>query len=266
MREKNFKKYFSFFVLGLFLFFYGAGPALSYVMSSNDFRVQFDSVNFGGGYGNSSDYNLQDTLGEIGTGFSSGTDFGLGAGYQQMSLNYLALGVNADTVNLANISGLTGGTSSGSVTWTVTTDNTAGYTLSVKAVSTPALVCVSGGCAAGSDHLGDYAPVTPGTPDYNWAILSTTSSFGYTSEGSDIVSKFKNEDDDDYACGVPSEDAVDRCWYGFSTVNEAVAQSVASNHPVGATTTLKFQAEAGSSRLQSLGNYQAQIIVTAVPN
>mgnify|MGYP001604268538 FL=1 len=52
---------FSLLILGL------AWPALAYVASSTNYRLQADSLNFAGNLSTSSSYNLQDTGGELGT-------------------------------------------------------------------------------------------------------------------------------------------------------------------------------------------------------
>ena len=84
------------------------------------------------------------------------------------------------------IPGITGGTATGEATWTVITDNPAGYSLSVKASTSPAMK----GQAQG-DSFADYTPVNPAVPDYNWSVADSSAEFGFTPEGSDIVSKYK---------------------------------------------------------------------------
>ena len=54
-------------------------------MSSPHYSVQEESVNFGGGNSNSAGYGLQDTAGEIATGYSASASHTVHAGYQQSS-------------------------------------------------------------------------------------------------------------------------------------------------------------------------------------
>jgi hypothetical protein len=61
------------------------------VMSSGSFQIDSDSVNFGGGYGSSTNYQQESTFGEIASGDSSSTNFNLRAGYQQMLTSYLSM-------------------------------------------------------------------------------------------------------------------------------------------------------------------------------
>lgn len=57
--------------------------ALVYAMSSNNYSVETDSVNFSGGNSSSAAYNLESTIGEVGTGDINSASFKNAAGYQQ---------------------------------------------------------------------------------------------------------------------------------------------------------------------------------------
>ena len=146
------------------------------------------------------------------------------------------------------------GISSGSVAWTVTTDNSAGYTLSIKASSNPALV-------SGSDSFSDYAP-SGAVPDYTWTVAASASAFGFSPEGADIASRYLNSGS---ICGTGATDTADQCWDGFSTTNRTIAQSSAGNTPSGVATTVKLKAEIGTSKTQPTGSYAATLTVTATP-
>lgn len=61
----------------------GAERALGQAMSSTNYKVEIDSVNFGGTRSTSGSYGAEDTLGESATGISSSASYGLSAGYQQ---------------------------------------------------------------------------------------------------------------------------------------------------------------------------------------
>ena len=82
------------------------------VMTSSNFSIERDSINFGGGYASSTNYQQESTFGEIATGNSSSTNFSLEAGYQQMGESYISLSLIGD-VALGSRLGLAGGTATG---------------------------------------------------------------------------------------------------------------------------------------------------------
>lgn len=236
--------------------FFGLAVSLaqSYVASSSNYILQSDSVNFGGSYSTSTNYKLQDTLGEIGSGLYSSTTMIINGGYQAMSLDiYLAITSPSNPVMSAVINGVGGGASNGSSTWQVQTDNPAGYELSVKAGASPAMV-------AGANFFTDYVPSFSAS-DYAWNTPVSESRFGFSPEGNDITSSFL---DNSVSCGTGVLDTADACWTGFSTTNQVIAQSSSPNYPTGASTTIKFRAEVGSSKAQQSGSYSTNITVTAV--
>lgn len=227
--------------------------ALSQVMQGTSYKIENDSINFGGGYSSSSNYFMEDTLGESGTGYGTSTNYGVHAGYQQMSEDtYITISAESD-VGLSAIGGLVGGVATSSSTWLVTTNNPAGYTLSVKASTYPAL-------KSGTAFFTDYGPAGP-DPDLTFAVTSTSSAFGFSPEGADVIQRFK---DDGATCNTGSLNTVDKCWDGFSTTTKSVATRNSSNHPSGSTTTIKYRVETGASHIQESGDYSAIITVTAV--
>lgn len=233
--------------------------ASAYVMSSPNYRIQSDSLNVGGtDYATSPNYYLSDTLGEIATGIATSTSYNLYAGYRQLEESVIAISGGAAVTLLPNIGGISGGSAVGTTSLTVMTDSFSGYSLDIRADTSPAL-------RSASDSFSDYGPDLAGTPDYNWSISSDTSEFGFSPEGIDIVQKFL--DDAVGNCNEPGGyDTPDKCWYGLSTSEEAIAYSNSSNHPAGTETTIKFKAESGAAHLQEAGGYEATITVTAVTN
>lgn len=226
----------------------------AYVASSSNYVLQSDSVNFGGGYSTSSNYKIQDTLGEIGSGLYSSSTMILSGGYQAMTVDvYLALTSPENPTMSPAIDGIDGGTANGSAIWHISTDNSAGYELSIKADNTPAMT-------SGADSFADYVP-SFSTPDYAWNTPASESRFGFSPEGDDIASSFL---DNGVSCNVGALDTANACWVGFSTTNQVIARSTSGNYPTGASTTIKFRAEAGASKNQPQGSYSANIIVTAI--
>lgn len=227
--------------------------SVAQVMNSNNYSIQSDSVNFGGGLSSSNNFTLESTAGEIATGPSNSASYNLKAGYQQMHEVYLAMTAPAD-VNLApSMNGLIANASTGSTAVTVTTDSFAGYELYIKASSSPALV-------SGANSFPDYAPAGA-NPDFAFSVSSGTSAFGFTPEGSDVVQRFL---DNGSSCNTGATNTSDRCWDGLSTANELIASKASGNHPAGTSITIKFRAENGASNVQPAGTYQATTTLTLI--
>ena len=224
-------------------------------MVSPNYKIQSDVISFGGSKSNSTNFSLEDTAGEVATGRSASTNYKLNAGFWQTQVYYISISSASDVTLSPDINGLTGGVGDGTASWTVVTDNPAGYELYIKANSSPAMTDGSG------NSFGDYTPA--GTnPDYSWSVPATTSEFGFTPEGVDIVQKYR---DDGVNCNTGNLDTQDACWNGFSTSNELVAKRASSNHPSGTSTTVKFRAESGNQNIQVNSTYTATIIVTVLP-
>jgi len=232
-------------------------PVSAYVMSSTNYRVQFDSVNTGGALGTSSNYKIEDTLGEVGSGAATSTSYNLYAGYQQMDQEtFLILTIPDAVTLLPNIGGLTGGVATGISTTTVLTNNDAGYTLYVHASTSPAM-------QSGSNNILNY--VTSSNPvDYTWSVASNSSGFGFTPEGADIIDRYL---DNGSICNqTGGTDNLGKCWDYFSTTLKSISVSGVSNSVNPATTTIRLQAESGNQNVLPSGEYTATIIVTAVVN
>lgn len=233
-------------------FFAGSDVIWADLMQSATYKIQSDSLNFGGADSSSTTYKLSDTLGEVATGDSNSATYYMHAGYLQMGENYISISTPSD-LNMSSMGGLAGGSSEGSVSWTVTTDNTAGYSLSLASSTTPALKSTA-------DSFDDYVPAGA-DPDYDFTNGATTSSFGFSPEGTEVSARFK---DNGSQCNIGTSETTGKCWDGLSTTPKVIAGSTSSNQPSGATASIKFRAESGASHIQTSGDYTATITVTAV--
>lgn len=226
---------------------------------SSNYKIVTDSLNNAGGDSqvSSSGYKMKDTVGEMGTGESASSNYKLRAGYRQMD-NAFYISINTPTdVNLGTLSGFTGGTATGALTWAVITDNPAGYNLSVKAGTAPAL-------GTGTYNIADYTPVGgTTTPDYNWSIGSAASEFGFAPYNSNSqVSKFKNNGS---SCNNSSTITDLKCWFGFATSDTQVANRVSST--TGENTKINLQVQIDTANgYQEDGTYTATITATATAN
>ncbi len=222
-------------------------------MQSTTYKIQSDTVNVGGkDISTSPSYKLGDTAGELGTGDSNSANYNMHAGFWQMQESYIALSTPSDLA-LTPIGGILGEASEGTMSWTVTTDNVAGYSMSIQSVTSPAL-------KSGVDSFADYTPVGA-DPDYNFSINPTTSAFGFSPEGVDVNSRFR---DNGLACNVGAGETTAKCWDGLSTTAKDAFQRTSSNQPSGSTATVRFRAESGPSHIQPAGSYAAPITVTAI--
>lgn len=223
-------------------------------MTSSSYKIQSDSLNFGGSRSSSATFTTEDTTGEVATGESSSASFKLKAGYQQMQEVYLAVTAPADVTMSPSIGGITGGTANGSTSFTVTTDDPAGYRVSIKASSTPAL-------RTNTNTIADYTPAGS-DPDFNFSVAASDAEFGFTPEGSDVSQTFK---DNGSACNTGSSETADKCWAALSTTNQTIVQRTSPNQPSGTLTTLKFRVQSGSAHVQVAGNYVATTTITVLP-
>jgi len=223
------------------------------VMQSGSYRIQSDSINFGGGLSTSTNYGLESTAGEVGTGESDSATYSLKAGYQQMHEVYISLSGFAAVVLSPSIPGISGGFSNGSTTVTVVTDSASGYELLVSSSQAPAM-------QDGANTIADYVPGGI-VPDYTFTTDPADAHLGYTPEGADVVTYFRNSG---ATCGTGTSDDTLACWEGLSTTPRQVAVSQSANHPSGATTTLNFRVGVGGAVLQPPGTYTATTTITAL--
>lgn len=228
--------------------------SVAQVRTSSSYRLESDSVNFGGGLASSTNFSLESTAGEIATGPSDSTTYRLRAGYQQMQEVFLSMTDAAAVIMSPAIGGLTGGTANGSTSVSVLTDSPAGYQLSIQAEAAPAL-------RKGVDTIADYVALAAPAADINFNTAATNAHFGFSPEGSDVVLQFR---DNTTACGVGVLSTTLTCWEGLSTTNKLIAQG-GPNQPGGATTTINFRVGIGSSAPVIAGSYVATTTLTALP-
>lgn len=242
---------YAFFIIPILFW---AGIAYGESMSGAVYRLDSDSLNFAGDNSSSEFYTLDDTMGEISTGDTSSENYILSAGLQQTETSIMSISVTDTNMTLSpELGGLTGGYSDASTGVSIITDNIAGYALYIKSESSPSL-------QSAGDSLADYAP-SGAVPDYDYIVAFGASNFGFSPEGPDIDTRYK---DDGLDCGTGSLDSNDKCWDGLSSVQTLISGSGSRNNPLGATTTLKFRAGVGANRIQVAGFYYATTTITAI--
>jgi hypothetical protein len=166
---------------------------------------------------------------------------------------YISITTPSTITMSPNLDGITGGTSNGSTTVTVTTDSPSGYSLSIESANNPAM-------QNGAANIPDYNHGADA--DYSFLVNSSAASFGFSPSSVDVVQEFK---DNTSLCGVGSLDTPLACWAGLSTTALPISEGIGSNHPSGATTTIYFRVGVGSGAGVLSGIYTATTTLTALP-
>ena len=235
----------------------------AFVMSSDNYRIQSDSLNVGGVRQSSASYRSEDTIGEIATDGSVSATYKLKAGYQQMQEISLSISSPVDVTMSATIPGVTGNPGAprtGSATWQVITDNTAGFILKLKASAAPAMVL------DGTYHFNDYSPAGA-VPDYDWAQpAASEAEFGFTVEAETIGDEVLAFRDAGAApCGAGALNTADKCWWNFTALDYTVINRATNTDSGGEDEVVKFQTESNAKFLKE-GSYVATITATATEN
>ncbi len=223
------------------------------VMQSGAYRLDSDSVNFGGGFSQSASYNQESTMGEIATGYSGSSGYNLHAGYQQMSDVFISISPATDIVLSPDLGSTSEGLSDGATSVVVTTDSPAGYEMFVSASTAPAL-------SSADDSFADYPPALS-IPDLVFNNAPAQSRFAFSPFGSDVVQRFLN---DGAVCDAGALSALDECWDGLAVAPALIAKSLLPNNPLGEATTLSFRAGIGAGKVQTPGLYEAEVVLTAI--
>ncbi len=148
--------------------------------------------------------------------------------------------------------GVAANSSIGNTTWNVKTNDPDGYTLTLRASTTPAMQ------ASGGLYIADYTPATPGTPD-TWSVPSGSVEFGYSAYGTDVNTSTWGTGSSCGAAGTPSGT---QKYNGFSTTTFTVATRSATTTTSGIDTNVCFAAEQDTV-YAAAGTYTALITATA---
>jgi hypothetical protein len=249
------------FTTAIFLLFFLVYSALGYVMKSDNYRMQSDSLNTGGGSGSSINYIFEDTVGEIATGPSASASYKMKAGYQQMQEVFLSVSSPADVIMTPTIAGISGGLASGEAAWTVITDGPSGFNMKINASTDPAMQMDV------TYNFSDYSPAVLGSPDFLWGAPGAgVAEFGFSVEpktADDTDTLFR---DDGAECNAGGLNTPDRCWFDFNGMNNIdIINRASRTDNNGEIEIVKFRAESSAKFLKE-GNYDAYITVTVSAN
>jgi hypothetical protein len=167
------------------------------------------------------------------------------------------------TPAIYGMTGNLGNPASGSTLFTVKTNNATGFNLTVQASTTPAL-------STGTYNFADYAPVSPGTPDYAWqSPAASTTGFGFAvgasgTSGGDATQAFKYTGSTCNSSGGTNSST--QCWLNLNgTTPITVVNRTTNTGGSGVVETLVFRAESNAAFLVE-DTYSATITVTAATN
>lgn len=148
--------------------------------------------------------------------------------------------------------GVAANTAVGDTIWNVKTNNAAGYTLSVKATTSPAM-------HAGATNIDDYTPAVVATPE-TWSV-SNTAEFGFSAFGTDVPTGTWGSDSDCIAAAnTPSASLKYR---DFDTTDIQIGSRAATTTTAGIDSTVCFAVEQNGVYVPS-GTYIATVVATAV--
>ena len=233
--------------------------ACAYVANSSNYQVQSDSLNTGGGNASSASYGIESSVGEISTGESESTSYVMDSGYQQTHEVYLSMTAPSD-ITMTALS-LTQSSAVGDTTWTVITDNVAGYSTTVKAETSDA--CSD---SDGQGFVDALCDIDTGESfkdillnKHLWAV-SSEYAFGWSAVGSD-VSGHGTDSNCIATTDVPSDSLL---WQGFAGSNTyQIASSTSRTSTEGVETTLCVATEQETVFAPS-GTYQATTTITVI--
>ena len=235
--------------LSVFLLFLISPLGTYATMSSTNYNIPIDSINFMSGDASSTNYNLNSTVGEVATGESNGTtNYDLYAGFQEPTDCVLTISDESD-ITMGSIAG-TGQSAltTNSGTWTIATNCSTGYSLYWSA--SPASMTNTNG-----DTI---APLDVGASPAQWSVAAADSEWGghlsYSSTTKD--SKWGTDTTPTYA-------SADTKWFNVATSNYLLASTNSST--TSDSEIIYFGAEVGSAHIQPSGStYASTVTITVV--
>jgi len=225
-------------VISFFLVMVCGVNSLIAAMSSGNYQIWQDAISVGGGEDQvSSNYSLDDTLGEFAVGRSSSTNYGVKIGFRESSFfsgaQVLSLSISPSSLEFGNLT--TDSTGSGSVSLVVDTNSFSGVSVTYSGST---LTCSSCGGTNTISAIGSSST----------ASASGSSQFGfnaiYSSGASPVASATSN-----YSSSGQ---------YAFSSGSEIISSSGSINE-----TTFNLNFIANISGDESAGIYTTTIVYTA---
>lgn len=158
---------------------------------------------------------------------------------------------------MSNSLGVSNNKAIATTTWNVKTNNAAGYSLAVKASSSPAMRLNTNVAT----FINNYTEATPGTPEAPWSVGASTAEFGYGAFGTDVTTL--GTFGGDTSCGATSTPSTALKYAGFTTENVTIASRSSTTTQSGINSTVCYAVEQGSTNYIASGIYSAWITATA---
>lgn len=160
--------------------------------------------------------------------------------------------------------GITGGSSLGTTTFNITTNDADGYTVTLRFSSTTAMNSTS----TPNLHIDNYIPATSGGSDgdYTMSVGAGAHGFAYSvynvTTPTDVNNSFEHSGAN---CAGTGSASVQRCWYNQSDASSTkqIIDAAGPTVGTGATTTITFQVILGSNSGVATGWYVATGTLTA---
>lgn len=164
------------------------------------------------------------------------------------------------------IASITGGTSNGTTSFTVQSNNASGYNVTM-AFEDDASMQLDGGGA----EIPDYIEDTPGTPDYGFGANGATGAaqFGFSVLGATagiVASNYRDNNTD--TCGVGAFNGYGQCWSAGSTTDLVILDSSSPTAGGGDESSVLFRVHvpATPSPAVPAGDYTATATLTVTAN
>lgn len=170
----------------------------------------------------------------IGHGQTSGTFYIRQSITDESSFSFLPVDVTMD----GPINGVTGGNATGTASFIITSNNSAGYTVDIDFYNNAGNYAMLGDMT-GDEAIRDYSEATS-TPSYNF-VASTSAQFAYTITSSttlDTGPLFLHDGANN--CGVGGTQTAEKCWMTPSTTAVIIVDTD-SDATTGASSTLQFR-------------------------
>ncbi len=237
---------YKFFSVLVFVFLSPVGTHAA--MSSTNYSIPIDSINFVSGDTSSANFNLNSTVGEVATGESTSTNYTMNAGFQQPDSCTISIS-DATNLSLAAIAGTGKSTLTNNYRiLTITTNCSGGYGLYWKA-STSNMI-------SGANSISAYTPT--GSDPEQWSVDASASEWGgHLNADSDRVDTDKWGEDT-----APSYTSSETKWLNVATSDALIASY--NSTTAGDDEKIYFGAEIGSSKHQISGNYSVTVTITAI--
>jgi len=146
--------------------------------------------------------------------------------------------------------GVTADTAIATSTWNVKTNNAAGYTLGVRATTTPAM-------RNATNNILDYTPAVVATPE-TWSVTNGAE-FGFSAVGTDVSTGTWGPTG---SCGSAHVPSASLNYRDFDTTDITIASRAATTTTAGIDTSVCYAVEQDTFYIPS-GVYQATIVATA---